>query len=164
MSWQIRLWGDFSIIGGDGQTLLSKSQNSKFLLAWLASVESHRLSRRLVAASLFDPEELPASSTLSVLLNRTRAALSRLGDTPLLLADPESLWLAESDVAIDAWELNLAATAARKNPENVQACFALAEAIVAISGPPLLNLEFPVFLPIRRELIDLALDAMWALA
>lgn len=164
MSWQIRLWGEFSIVSADGPTLLSKSQNSKFLLAWLASVESHRLSRRLVAATLFDPEELPASSNLSVLLNRTRAALSRLGDTPLLLADPESLWLAESDVAIDAWELNLVATAARRNPENVQACFALAEAIGAISGPPLLNLEFPVFVPIRRELVDLALNAMLALA
>lgn len=164
MSWQIRLWGDFGIVGGEGQALLSKSQNSKFLLAWLASVESHRLSRRLVAATLFDPDELPASSNLSVLLNRTRTALSRLSDTPLLLTDPESLWLAESDVVIDAWELNHAAQMARKNPENVQACFALAEAIGAISGPPLLNLEFPAFVPIRRELVDLALNAMLALA
>ncbi len=164
MSWRVNLFGEFGLTGPEGRKFQTKSLNSKVLLAWLASMPNLRASRRIAADSLFDPGEVPSASNLSVLLNRTRASLVKAGDSPLLLSDGEFIWLDDSALVVDAVAVREATTRLKASPEDVQACFALAEVVADLEGFPLRDLDHPLLMPVRRELQEIALNALVVLA
>lgn len=122
------------------------------------------MSRQVLGANLFDLEELPTSSNLSLLINRVTTALKSQCDVRVFRADRDRIKLDAEGIEVDVLEFLSLLKLADREFEPSRKGFVLVQALSLVQGDLLPDLEHPLITPIRARMRGAALNALLDLA
>lgn len=164
MKWKVSLFGPFRLTTPDSRPFKTKSYRLKVLLAYLAAQPSLGACRSSLAGALVDPEELECAPNFALLLTRTRSALAEQSKLPLLATSSDHVSLIEESFESDWAAFERLVERARSTDDLVGAGLLWREALQIANQSPLLDIDHPLFVPVRQRMTGTVLEALVALA